>query len=232
MADFYSNHIIYEIDIKKSMKYFLKSIQIQRTFFQQLNIIKISYSYRFEPNNYRYISYNDLGLIYLIDLEDKEKAEEYIKESAFAEYPFGQNNFGLFSQIYLNKKENAEFMYKRSSKHKFSLAEFNLAHMLEEDNKIEHENEPLIYSNIKRFDLRFEISKTFIICFTNLKLVEYYFSLSNYFEFNEYFIKSINQFKKKKFIDIMKEISSYKFKIIIPYLLKNEYSGNLFSGIK
>ena len=58
----------------------------------------------------------------MFHLNEIKKAEDNIKESAFAEYPFGQNNFGLYNEIYLN----AEYMYNKSSKHKFSLAEYNL----------------------------------------------------------------------------------------------------------
>lgn len=35
---------------------------------------------------------NDIGLICLIIYIDVDKANENVKEAAFAEYPFGQNN--------------------------------------------------------------------------------------------------------------------------------------------
>ena len=95
-----------------------------------------------------------------------EKAEKYIKESAFNEFPFGQNNFGLFNQFYLNKIEYAEYMYERSAKSNFSLAEYNLGYLHEQKNDIkgsiqyyiqasEHEDEELIYRNIHVFDKKF-----------------------------------------------------------------------------
>lgn len=63
----------------------------------------------------------------------KCNAEINLKESAFAEYPFGQNNFGLLNEFYLDKIDNAKYLYERSSKHNFSLEEFNLGRIREKD---------------------------------------------------------------------------------------------------
>ena len=119
-------------------------------------------------------------MIYLIYFNDKEKAEENIKESAFAEYPFGQSNFGLFSQFYLGKIENAKYMFMKSSKHEFSLSEYNLSQIYAKENKTkksikylkrasDHANKSLIFRDITRYDMKLEISKLFIICFTQNK---------------------------------------------------------------
>ena len=140
-------------------------------------------------------------MIYLIYFNDKEKAEENIKESAFAEYPFGQSNFGLFSQFYLGKIENAKYMFMKSSKHEFSLSEYNLSQIYAKENKTkksieylkrasDHANKSLIFRDITRYDMKLEISKLFIICFTNIKLTEYYFSNGEYDESKKYFIKA------------------------------------------
>ena len=53
------------------------------------------------------------------------------------EYPFGQNNFGLLNLFYLNHLGNAEYMFQRAAKHKFSIAEFNLGRLKEKVGKIE-----------------------------------------------------------------------------------------------
>lgn len=168
-------------------------------------------------------------------MNDNEKAYEYLKESAFAEYPLGQNNFGLFSLFYLNKDDNARYMFEKSAKHNFSLSEYNIGYMLEKDNKIdesiqwyikasEHENEPLIYRNIVHNDKRLEISKKFILCLTNLKLVEYYFSLKKYDDSKKYFIKSINKLKL--------ENRKYPFEFPIENESLLNYSNDYFSYIK
>lgn len=114
-----------------------------------------------------------------------------MKESAFAEYPFGQNNLGLFYQICLKENDKAENMFEGSSKHNFALAKFNLGMIREGENMTEEsieyfvgapelEFEPLKYRDITRHDKRLEMSKTFIICFTNLELSEYFLSLDEY----------------------------------------------------
>ena len=114
-------------------------------------------------NNYYYNSRNELGLIYITEFQVIEKCNEHIKEAAFAEYPFGQNNFGLLNEIYFNKKEEAEHFYKRSSEHQFSLAPYNLGHQREKEGKREesieyyklasaNEDSPLIFhQNLKNF---------------------------------------------------------------------------------
>lgn len=88
-----------------------------------------------------------------------------------------------------------------------------------------HERESLIFKNINYFDKRLEISKIFINCFTNLKLVEYYFSISNYSESKKYFIKTINR------LIFQDEKSNCSFKIKIT-TSKDKYSKYLFSYLK
>ena len=139
-----------------------------------------------------YRSNNDLGLIFLTEknFQNIELGEKYIKEAGLNEYPFGQNNFGLFHQYYLNHIGNAQYMYERSSKHNFAIAEFNLGKLFENEGKIkesiehylkasDYENEKIVFRNQIIDDERLNISKTFIICFTNLKLADYYLHLES-----------------------------------------------------
>ena len=126
------------------------------------------------------------SLSWLYDLDEK---------SAFEEYPFGQNNLGLVYEFYLNSKGDAEYMYERSSKSNFPLSEYNLANLLEKEGNLkesinyykrasDHENDVLVYRGKRIEDKRLEISKKFIICLTNLKLVDYYLAKSNYIKTN------------------------------------------------
>lgn len=171
--------------------------------------------------------------IYLIEYNDLQKAEDNLKESAFAEYPYGQNNFGLFCQFYLNEIGNAEYMFQRSSKHKFSLAEYNLGYLKEIQNKpeesieyyiqaSEHEDEQLEFRDAKYYDRRFEISRTFIICYTNLKLVEHFFSINEYKKSKMYFIRA--------FKNLNIEHLNYHFYFKLQN--KEEYLNNIFSYLK
>lgn len=89
--------------------------------------------------------------------------------------------------FFLNNMPDAKYMYKRSSKHNFSLAEYNLAHLYEQNGKIEksiefyiktveHETEKMKFLRVTIGDKRLKISKLFIICMTNLKLFLYFYS--------------------------------------------------------
>ncbi|KAK8895336.1 hypothetical protein M9Y10_023796 [Tritrichomonas musculus] len=214
---FYSRGDILEDNIRLAVQYFLKSIEIHYDQIKVYNNVDNCYYIKSIYNNYFYHSHNDLGLIYLTIYEDIENATKYIKESAFGEYPFGQNNFGLLNEIYLNELGNAKYMYQRSSKHNFALAFYNLGHFKEKENQkkteerkekdsqeseefikyykkaSDSEDYPLIFHNRQYYDKRLEISKTFIICMTNLKLCEYYFNKGEFEESNKYFTRSLSK---------------------------------------
>ncbi|KAK8838036.1 Interleukin-1 receptor-associated kinase 4 [Tritrichomonas musculus] len=225
---------VFNIDIFKSINYLLKCINIINENIEIRNSKNNVISYKTRFNKYRYRSYNDLGLIYITIFQDIEKADCYLKEAAFAEYPFGQNSFGLLNEFYLNQPGNAKYMYKRSSKHNFALAEFNLARIKEKDNKIEksikyysrcseHEDESLKFHNHIHHDKRLEISKIFIICLANMKLVEYHFIQSNYEEAKKFFSKAFSKIK------LNDERLSYKF--LFQFNEKNN-GENIFSYLK
>lgn len=235
LGNLYSDGNICQINYKKAIEYYLKSIKIENGIIQIYNPITKLYSASFKTNYYRYISYNNLGLIYITVYEKVEKAEEYLKESAFAEYPYGQNNFGLLNQFYLNNTAKAEYMYERSAKHDFALAEFNIGQMKEIKCKFEesinlyiqaseHEKNKLIFKNTKYKDKRLEISTKFIVCFTNFKLVDYFLTMSKYEEAKKYFIKSINNLKNTG------NNSIYPFKFV--YANQNEFKNDEFMYLK
>ncbi|KAK8838426.1 hypothetical protein M9Y10_033052 [Tritrichomonas musculus] len=183
-----------------------------------------------------------LGINYLLGNgvpEDYVQAKEYIdlaakKGVALSHLAFGimyekgigvkcdftkaQNNFGLFYQFFLNNKVNAEYMYERSSKHRFALSEYNLGYLFENDGKTEesieyykrasvHVDEPLIFRKCECHDKRLEISKNFIICFTNLKLTKYYLIEQKYDKCKRYF---------KKAIEMLNSNKSYQFQCNVP----------------
>ncbi|KAK8896822.1 hypothetical protein M9Y10_014743 [Tritrichomonas musculus] len=225
---FYSRGDILEVNIPLAVQYFLKSIEIHYGQARVDNIVDDFYMIKNIYNNYYYHSHNDLGLIYLAIYEDIENATKYIKEAAFGEYPFGQNNFGLLNEIYLNEIGNAEYMYQRSSKHNFSLAFYDLGHLKEKEiqkkaeERKEKENQeseeyiefykkasdcedcPLIFHNRQYYDKRLDISKTFIICMTNLKLFEYYFNKGDLSESKKYFGRSLSKLLNDKEHSIIK----------------------------
>ena len=227
-AFFYLAYFYINVDISKAIYYLLKSSVIHN----ERQTIYDSNGQVFHFNRYNkfcYRSFNDVGLIYLFLFDDIEKANDNIKQSAFGEYPFGQNNFGLMNELYFNEYGNAEYMYSKASKNNFALAEFNLGRFYEKNGNIQKSVEyyiktseddelPLIFLKHHHHDELLEISKKFIICFTNLKLAEYYFSLNSLDESKKYFCKSF----------IKLEMNSYKFR----FQINNDKIKNIFSYLK
>lgn len=163
--------------INKSSKFVLLSNNDEESIYEE----KILY------NQYYYQSNNDLGLIYITEKEhiNREMAEKYLNEAGLNEYPPGQNNLALFNQFYLKKIDKSIYLFEKVSKKHFSLSEFNLGYLYEIDNKTkeslehyikasEYESEPIVFRNRIIYDERLDISKTFIICYSNLKLSHYY----------------------------------------------------------
>lgn len=188
---------------------------------------------KFKLNKFRYNSFNNLGLIYIIEFDDVEKACEFMKESAFAEFPFGQSNYGLLRLLYFNDFNNAECMFEKALKNNFALAAFNLGFLREKNGRSEeaiqyyidasdNENSPLMFHGHKYYDERLEISKKFILCCANLKLAEFYFSNSNYDESQKYFVRAIMN------LNIKCENFSYQFL----FKFNKEETKNAFSYLK
>lgn len=61
---FYSIGDVFDVNIKKAVDYFLKSIEIHDDKITVYNRIDNLYSIKYIYNNYFYHSYNELGLIY------------------------------------------------------------------------------------------------------------------------------------------------------------------------
>ncbi|KAK8865535.1 Interleukin-1 receptor-associated kinase 4 [Tritrichomonas musculus] len=148
-----------------------------------------------------YIAKNNLGLIHLTIMQNNDLACQYIKEAALNRYPFGQNNYGLLCQFYLNKNDDAIYWFTNSIKNNFVLAFYNLGYYYEKEGNVEmsidyyikasnHENEPLMFQGREIFDKQLEISKIFILCLTNLKLARYYSSQNNISLVKDHFVKA------------------------------------------
>mgnify|MGYP001070732352 CR=1 FL=1 len=200
------NDDIFEKEIETAINYFKNCAQIESGIVFIYNCDNGVFMYQNKINSFRYHAFNDLGLIYLIELNDIENAGKNLKEAAFAEFPFGQNNFGLFNQIYLNDLNMAQHMYQRSLRHKFALAEYNLGYLKEKENNInesinlysqasEHEDEPFIFRNMEFNDIRLKLSQTFIFRYVNLKLCEFYISEKNLEKAGQYFVKAFDKLK-------------------------------------
>lgn len=222
-------------DISKAIQYLLKCYNIE---YQCQCPIPIDGKVHC-PNVFRYRSSNDLGLIYITILDDHEKASIYLKEAAFAEYPFGQSNWGLFNEFFLNNCEKAEYFYKRSSEHKFALAEYNLGHLYEKNGKIEesikyyilasdHINELLFFHTTFHSDFILEISKEFVISYSDIKLVKYFLLKHNFDDAKKYYQKVFSRIKNDKYLfqfcfpkDKSKNVFSYLKAFIFGYPIFN-----------
>lgn len=143
MANFLNFLCLY-FDDEKAIEYYKKSISTEK----ELVIVERNGFYQTRKNYSFYPSHNDLALIYLFRNEG-EKVMEYLKIALFSEYQLALNSFALlhdpsiqkdtkyFDKVFSDKnlkKGNfalANEKYDKASKLNFSLAEFNLAHMLE-----------------------------------------------------------------------------------------------------
>ena len=230
LGNFYSSGDCVHTNFSKAIQFYLKSFISKNMPISVFDYPRNSFSWTWLHHTYCYISSNNLGLIYLIVFQDIDKADQYIKEAAFAEYPFGQNNFGLMKQFYFNKDNDAEYMYQRSSKHNFALADYNLAFLYEKTNQSEkaieyyikaseNEDEPLMFHNNKYYDKQLEISKIFIVCLSNLILVKYYLDMSELEDAKKYFNRAFSKILK----DNENHILNYTFKFQLKNIDNSEY---------
>lgn len=223
LAVMYSSGIPFDIDINKAIHFFTECINCPKN--QEKVLLDIDSIFLREDNDYYYHSFNDLGLIYLIIKDDLQNAEKYIKSAAFAEFPFGQNSFGLINQFYLFNNDYIKYMYYKSSQNNFAIAEYNLGFIFEYEGNIsesikyyinasDHEDFPFKFHDIEYTDERLSISQMFVIRFTNLKLTDYFLTNEDYAEAKKYFVRSFS-----KLID-----KNYKFEFHFNSGLLNPFS--------
>ena len=202
-------------DLSKVIYYYLKCIEI----LDKANTVDDEFRF----HSIIYLSYNDLGLLYITVFKDIEKATNCFTKSSLGNYSYGQNNLGLLYQYYLNQNEKAKSMYKRASKHNFAMASYNLGYMKEKEGnfkeatifyiKASHdENDPLMFNGSSFNDPILNISKTFVIILANLKLVETFLIIKNFDESKKYFMASIRSYVKYTLFDYW-----YCFTDIIDY---------------
>lgn len=188
-------------------------------------------------NSNYYLANNNLGLLYITDFQNLDKAINYIKTAGLSQYSYGQNNYGLLCQYYLDKPVKAEDMYKSSSENHFPLAEFNLGIMQEKNGFIQasldhyiealkYKKEPLIFQNKIINDERLNISKLFIFCFINLKLTRYYLLNGQLTYAQLYFIDALTE--PLCGLLAYSQYHSYSFQF---QMMKNEENKS-FSNIK
>lgn len=223
----YENGYGVNIDVKKAIDYYQKCIDNINNKDSIYDPFDMFVSILIKTNDYYYLCYNNIGLIYLTEkeIENRQLAFKFLKEAGLNEYSFGQNNLGLFYQFHFNEIENAKYMFERSSKQKFALAEYNQGYLFEcernEEEAIKHcilaskyEKEPLKFRNIKLInDERLEISKTFIICLTNLKLSLYYLKHLLLEEASHYFKKAFFEPLYKLLFRLDEDSYSFKLQI-------------------
>lgn len=207
LGTYYNNGDIFQIDIDKAISYFEMCIQTKK----EKYLLELNEYFNIKRNFEHYPAYNELGLIYIISDEKRNlnAAVDFIRIAAHSEYPFGQNNYGLLNQIYLNNLDEARYMYERASKHNFAPAEYNFGHIYEEKGNLveayklyerasKHEDQEMIFHSIKRYDKRLKYSIIFITTLAELKLIHYYLSLETYNsdKVQIYFNKILTKFKK------------------------------------
>ncbi|KAK8897482.1 hypothetical protein M9Y10_015436 [Tritrichomonas musculus] len=236
LALMYENGKCVDIDIETAIQYYLKSISSQSEHYKL--IYNQGYVTEVRNNDYYYISYNNLGLIYLLEKNDLDTGVKYIKEAAFAEYPFGQNNLGLINQFFKGNKKEAKRYFEKALKNtivavKFPLVEYNLGYFyeVEEQNKdeainhyinaLEYENAPLIYKNVEIKDERLQISNLFINCYLHFKLI----LMQEKIDVTKMFIIAL--FKPMFFLLFQSDYHSYSFQFLYQKVQEKKYLINV-----
>lgn len=246
LGNMYYSGIIFDVDCQKAIEYFLEctkyyneKVLIYSNIFDEI-IQKRIY------NQYRYTSLNNIGLIYLINMNNLDEAIKFIKEAAFAEYQHGQNNWGLIHQKYLNDIEKAKYWFQRPSEHNFALSEYNLGFLYEKEGKTDKSigyylrasddiSNPFIFQDYLYNDERLNISSLFIICLANL--LNIFFSNKEYDISKKYFIRSLYKIVNKNYRKFMfklvndeaKECFSHIKSLYLNFPLFNLQNTNLLS---
>lgn len=186
----YYNGIGVDFNISLSINYYLNCINNEK-------------QNRCFPPIY-YIACNDIGLIYLIEYQDEQKAKKYIIESGTNEYPIGQNSYAVLLLYYLNDRKRAkDILEKCSSDNHLILTNFILAHLYEEENNIkdsikylkkvcEIPNKQIIFRGEKIIDEMFQLSQKFVVCFACIMLVQYYLLNNKFKKAKKYFIRTLS----------------------------------------
>lgn len=186
-----------EIDIAKSIKFYTLSYRIH-------NENCVPFKTDIDSLRSCTISFNNLGVIYAIEkgFQNNHLADCFLYKSVCNEYSLGLNNCGLFRELVLNWNGDVEYFYEKAAKQGFALAEFNLGRLKEKEENIDdaiqfyirasdNENNPLVFKGKEIHDERFQLSKTFIICVTNLKL-SLFFIKSDHSNAQKYFTRAFS----------------------------------------
>lgn len=235
LATIYIDGEYLPINIKKAIKYFELCIETKH---ENLYVESDGY-YNTLKNFYCYPAYNELGIIYAIFLNDIKNAYENLNISKLNEYQLGQNNFGIFCQFFLNEDiEKVEDIFIKPAKKKFPLAEYNLGYIYEKKgdyNKSikyyirasKHENNKIIFHSNEITDKRLRISISFIILYTDLKLLRYFLLSDNKDKSKYYFSKIIEKFDAICFKNLL-EIQIEKNENIFIYIRELIFNFFLF----
>ncbi|KAK8847972.1 hypothetical protein M9Y10_019023 [Tritrichomonas musculus] len=216
LAHFFIDGIVFDADIPKAINYLLKCMKTGREEF----FLENNGYYNIRYNKSYYIAANELGLIYLTRLNppDIQKGEEYLKISAYTTYFYGRNNFGLFCELFIkctNEISNyyPKYWYERASELKFSLAEYNLGHLLQDESeKIDHykkaseyENNKFIFHGKERIDEQLQESISFVVLLVNCILAQYFILKSNFDKAKKYFVKMYIRIQNEKHCPFLQE---------------------------
>lgn len=223
LAHFYLDGKMFDVNVPKAIEYLKKCAETDGERFYLEN--NGYYNIRF--NKAYYVANNDLGLVYItmFDKPELKLAEEYLRIAGQNEYPFGQNNWALFIELFLKNNEKLyqnriKFYYSALDK-RFALSFFNLGHLLEgEKDKIEemikyykqasdNEDIPLMFHGKEIIDEQLQLSKSFIIFIADCKLVKYFLLLEkselNQNEAHKYFEKMITKIKNNEMFSDIKD---------------------------
>lgn len=193
-----------EFNVELSIQYYLQCIQNyqnkEKLYKNKIGDPQIYNHYDF--NYYR--ANNNIGLVYLLFFNDIKLANKYLKISASL-FNQGRINYSLLLYLFDDNKDFAVEYLNKAIKDHISFAEFVLGFINEKEGNFDesikfyirasnHANVQILLFNLHVYDEKYELSKMFILCLTNLKLSHYFLlqknTKENITEAKKYFIRA------------------------------------------
>ncbi|KAK8886404.1 hypothetical protein M9Y10_041867 [Tritrichomonas musculus] len=183
MGLIYENGQGVDVDKQKAIECYKKCVENNDEIIITFN--RNYWNEKIQKNENYYLSNNNISLMFILENNNLQLAEKYLKIAVFSELSHAQNNYGLVGQFIHKNIMNSDYWYDRASKQKFAISEFIFGHEKDSEKKyddaikhyllaIQYECEPLkSWINNFIFDKRLDISKIFLIFFANLKLTLY-----------------------------------------------------------
>lgn len=183
----YKNGLGIDPDLDKAIEYFTQNATNKQEKYMYYNKdCFLSFEEKHIINHFYYISNTNLALIYLFEKNNREEFKKCIGRAKYNGYSLADYVYDLYRFIFENDTENLR-LFTSSPQEKFALSFFIRSIIHDKDGEEERcisflnkasdlENEQLSFKDYAIYDERLDISKSFILSYSNLKLYKYHLS--------------------------------------------------------